>query len=62
MCLPYWNSELDIEVGCWSFSRREHGTISMAGLHSELLRDLSFQALSLDCCISAAVNAASPAA
>ena len=48
MCLPYWNSELDVEVGCWSFSRREHGTISMAGLHSELLRDLSFQALSLD--------------
>lgn len=30
------------------FSRREHGAVSMAGLHSELLRDLSFQALSLD--------------
>ena len=47
MCLPYWNSELDVEVGCWNFVRREHGVVSMAGLHSELLRELSFQTLSL---------------
>lgn len=48
MCLPYWNSELDVEIGCWNFTRSEHGVVSMAGLYSELLRELSSQALALD--------------
>ncbi|MGI6075895.1 MAG: hypothetical protein ACOYD9_05980 [Pyramidobacter sp.] len=48
MCLPYWDSELDIEVGGWAFSNREHSVVSLAGLHSELLKKLSFCALALN--------------
>lgn len=48
MCLPYWDSEIDVEVGDWAFSNREHGALSLAGLHSDLLKRLSAYALSLD--------------
>lgn len=48
MCLPYWDSELDIEIGGWAFSNREHSVVSLAGLHSELLKRLSFCALALN--------------
>ncbi len=47
MYLPYWDSEIDVEVGSLAFSNREHAALTLAGLHSELLKKLSAYALSL---------------
>ena len=48
MCLPYWRGELDIETGSWAFTCRVRNAVSLAGLHSELLKRLSAGALSLE--------------
>ncbi len=48
MYLPYWDSEIDVEVGCLAFSNREHAALTLAGLHSDLLKRLSAYALSLN--------------
>ncbi|MDY3869464.1 MAG: hypothetical protein SOZ52_08840 [Pyramidobacter sp.] len=47
MCIPYWDSELDVEVGCWGGFNFERGSISMAALHSASLGIISAQAMSL---------------
>ena len=48
MCLPYWDTELDIEAGDWAFSNKELCAVSMAGLHSELLKKLASCALAMN--------------
>lgn len=47
MCLPYWDSDLDIEVGYWASSNREQRVLAAAGLHSGLLRRLSGYVLAM---------------
>ena len=48
MCLPYWNSELDVEAGAWTYASSARGTLSAARLHSPQLEELSALALALD--------------
>ncbi len=48
MYLPYWDSEIDVEVGRLAFSNRGRGALTLAGLHSDLLKKLSAYALSLN--------------
>lgn len=48
MCLPYWDTELDIEVGDWAFSNKERCAVSLAGLHSDLLKKMSSCVLALN--------------
>ncbi len=48
MYLPYWDSEIDVEVGSLAFSNRERAALTLAGLHSDLLKRLSAYALSLN--------------
>ena len=48
MCIPYWDSELDVEVGCWASFNFERCAVSMVGLHSEALGERAALALSLN--------------
>ena len=48
MCIPYWDSELDVEVGCWASFNFERCAVSMVGLHSEALGEMAALALSLN--------------
>lgn len=44
MCLPYWDSEIDVEVGAWSPARCVYSQ-SANRLHSRFLEELSENAL-----------------
>ena len=48
MCLPYWNSEIDIEAGGWASAKKARGLVSMARLHGPLLEELASLALNCD--------------
>ena len=48
MCLPYWNSEIDIEAGSWASARKARGLVSMARLHGPQLAKLASLVLNCD--------------
>lgn len=48
MCLPYWDSELDVEVGPWGSFKMEHRPVSAPALYSPQMGRLANEAMALE--------------
>ncbi len=48
VCLPYWDSDLDVEVGRWGAVNLRKRPVSSAGFHSPLMAKIAAGALALE--------------
>ena len=48
MCLPYWNSEIDVETGVLAAVKKTRSSVAMARLHGPQLEALASLALNCD--------------